>query len=98
MSEFTMCDLCRHQYSDVLDRRFHAQPLACEACGPKLWLEPAATVDPILDAVNILKRGGILGVKGVGGYHLLVDCVRPSCCSEAQGFQKTAIKANGING
>ena len=34
MSSFEMCDRCRIEYEDPLDRRFHAQPNACPACGP----------------------------------------------------------------
>jgi hydrogenase maturation protein HypF len=98
MSKFTMCDLCSHQYSDVFDRRFHAQPLACEACGPKLWLEPAAMVDPILDAVNIIKRGGILGVKGVGGYHLLVDALDQAAIQRLRDFKKRPSKPMALMG
>ena len=36
MAAFTMCPACRAEYEDPTDRRFHAQPNACPACGPSL--------------------------------------------------------------
>ena len=33
MSDFMMCDICKAEYKDVSDRRFHAQPIACNHCG-----------------------------------------------------------------
>ena len=35
MAGFAMCPDCRREYEDPLDRRFHAQPIACPACGPR---------------------------------------------------------------
>ena len=29
MHQFQMCDACRREYENPLDRRFHAQPIAC---------------------------------------------------------------------
>ncbi|HUX94764.1 MAG TPA: carbamoyltransferase HypF [Bacteroidales bacterium] len=34
MSEFSMCDKCSEEYHNITDRRFHAQPVACNNCGP----------------------------------------------------------------
>ena len=38
MAEFCMCSDCEREYGDPTDRRFHAQPIACPACGPGLQL------------------------------------------------------------
>jgi hydrogenase maturation protein HypF len=38
MSHFEMCPECRREYDDPSDRRFHAQPNACPACGPRVRL------------------------------------------------------------
>jgi len=78
MSEFEMCQECRAEYEDPLDRRFHAQPIACPNCGPKLTLydksiDAITSNNQILSIVKLLKEGNILAVKGVGGYHLMVD-------------------------
>jgi len=71
MAEFPLCDACRAEYEDPRDRRFHAEPVCCPDCGPQLGLGSAA--DPIGAALEILESGGILAVKGLGGYHLSVD-------------------------
>jgi hydrogenase maturation protein HypF len=77
MAAFTMCPACAAEYHDPADRRFHAQPVCCPACGPRLTLAgpdgTELTADPIAEATQLLRRGKILAVKGLGGYHLAVD-------------------------
>ncbi len=75
MADFPLCADCGREYHDPSDRRFHAQPLACPACGPKVWLEVAGVKraegdDAVREAVSLLADGGILAVKGIGGFHL----------------------------
>ncbi len=65
MAGFTMCALCEAEYHDPPNRRFHAQPNACPTCGPKL-----KGSDPLGLAVEALRDGGIVAVKGIGGFHL----------------------------
>ncbi|MBZ0252856.1 MAG: acylphosphatase, partial [Candidatus Methylomirabilis sp.] len=66
MKRFTMCAACEREYRDPRDRRHHAQPNACPACGPRVSL-------PIEDAAAVLRAGGILALKGIGGFQLLAD-------------------------
>ncbi|MCX6971634.1 MAG: carbamoyltransferase HypF [Verrucomicrobia bacterium] len=86
MRGFKMCPACEAEYDDPRSRRFHAQPNACSACGPQLELwEPGAGVPPVqpwplarghaalLAGVEAIRRGQIVAVKGIGGFHLLVD-------------------------
>ena len=78
MASFLMCEKCRKEYGDPLDRRFHAQPNACWECGPTVRLHessgrPAEGVDPISETCKLLKSGKIIGIKGLGGFHLAVD-------------------------
>ncbi|MDI6845060.1 MAG: carbamoyltransferase HypF [Candidatus Saccharicenans sp.] len=77
MSEFDMCTECRREYEDPLDRRYHAQPIACPRCGPQLKLIDLRTrqelQDPLETAVRLIKKGKILAVKGLGGFHLICD-------------------------
>jgi hydrogenase maturation protein HypF len=76
MAGFQMCRACRAEYEDPRDRRFHAQPNACPDCGPTLSLLDAggrlvARADAALAAaVDALRGGGIVAIKGIGGYHL----------------------------
>jgi len=78
MSRFPLCQECLKEYKNPADRRFHAEPNACPVCGPRLTLLGAdgrilAVNDPIQEAIEILERGLILAVKGLGGFHLAVD-------------------------
>ena len=77
MEKFPMCEHCQDEYDNPADRRFHAQPNACHDCGPSLtFLDGNATVtgsDPLVGAIEELKNGRVLAVKGLGGYHLAVD-------------------------
>jgi hydrogenase maturation protein HypF len=85
MARFSMCPECRAEYENPLDRRFHAQPNACPQCGPhvELW-DRAGNVlrthaDAIADAASAVLSGMIVAVKGLGGFHLIVDAT----CAEA---------------
>jgi hydrogenase maturation protein HypF len=78
MAGFVMCDDCRREYHDPADRRFHAQPICCPACGPRLRLlsgHGGAQIDgdPVIETSRLLRRGAVVAVKGLGGYHLAVD-------------------------
>ena len=61
-------------YDDIGDRRYHAQPDCCESCGPELVFvggeEKCRGEDALQRARALLKKGGILAVKGLGGFHL----------------------------
>jgi hydrogenase maturation protein HypF len=71
MATFVMCPACQAEYEDPLDRRFHAQPNACPACGPRARLVGAEQgADAVAAAAALLAQGAILAVKGLGGYHL----------------------------
>ena len=78
MAAFEMCPACRREYEDPGDRRFHAEPNACPACGPALvWCDASGAAldaeDPIAAAAAALREGCIVAVKGLGGYHLACD-------------------------
>jgi len=78
MQHFQMCEDCQQEYNDPTNRRFHAQPNACPVCGPQVTLFDARqkrveTNDPISLTAEFLKKGNIVAIKGLGGFHLSVD-------------------------
>jgi len=79
MKIFKMCPDCEAEYNDPADRRFHAQPNACPTCGPHLELcdssgtKIAERSEAISKTAELLTRGKIIALKGIGGFQLLVD-------------------------
>jgi len=78
MRHFQMCPQCQAEYNNPLDRRFHAQPNACPKCGPRVELVDAqgkivASPDPIASTSQLLKKGKIIAIKGLGGFLLACD-------------------------
>ena len=88
MAGFPMCAACQAEYDDPRDRRFHAQPNACAVCGPRLtWrdssgLAGAEGANALAAAVDALRAGRVVAVKGVGGYHLAVDATDDGAVAE----------------
>jgi hydrogenase maturation protein HypF len=79
MSHFTMCSDCRHEYEDISDRRFHAQPVACTTCGPHYELYRSGkltsnnTFEILQNTAECIENGGIVLIKGLGGMHIACD-------------------------
>lgn len=78
MKKFKMCQTCNREYKDPHNRRFHAQPNACRECGPAVSLFDCKETeiegsDPVKKTISLLKKGYILAIKGLGGFHLAVD-------------------------
>lgn len=110
MAEFTMCPDCQAEYNDPANRRFHAQPDACFECGPMLgWAEVGQGVDSIdwarnveesdahiARAVTVLREGGIVAVKGLGGYHLVCDAANPQALATLRQRKRRPGKAFAV--
>jgi hydrogenase maturation protein HypF len=79
MKKFQMCADCDREYHDPRDRRFHAQPIACPRCGPQLQLWDSAgqiitsKEEALRQAVESVRAGKIIALKGLGGFQLIVD-------------------------
>ncbi len=75
MSPFTMCRQCASKYADAMDRRYHAQPIACPDCGPQITLvtrdgdvQVTEQTKAITQCAQMIKQGSVGAVKGVGGF------------------------------
>ncbi|MBT8088809.1 MAG: carbamoyltransferase HypF [Gammaproteobacteria bacterium] len=84
MAGFPLCADCEREYRDPADRRFHAEPVACPTCGPQLTFETQGkagsndTKEALDAAVDAIRSGCIVAVKGIGGYHLMCDACDPA--------------------
>ncbi|MCJ7677140.1 MAG: carbamoyltransferase HypF, partial [Anaerolineales bacterium] len=101
MAGFRMCLACAAEYDDPRDRRFHAQPTACHTCGPRIWLErggtQAAQGEAALTAAReALRSGGIVAIKGLGGYHLACDAANADAVSELRRRKLRVDKAFAV--
>jgi hydrogenase maturation protein HypF len=75
MAAFAMCAACARDYHDPSNRRFHAEPIACPACGPCL----SHSIETIVDAID---AGQIVALKGIGGFHLMCDAADERAVAE----------------
>ena len=79
MASFDYCEACEAEFRQLDERRFHAQTMTCPDCGPQLWFESEFASshcrggDAFESAIRLLRSGGILALKGLGGYQLICD-------------------------
>lgn len=97
MRRFAMCRRCRQEYEDPANRRYHAEPNACPRCGPRLAYSEAArsalTGEAALDAASAaIAAGKIVAVKGIGGYHLMVDATSRAAVEELRRRKRRGPK------
>ncbi len=78
--DFPLCPDCRREYEDPADRRFHIEGISCPRCGPRLD-------GNLAEAAEMLKKGGLLALKGVGGFHLLADPRSPEAVKRLRVFK-----------
>ena len=101
MAPFAMCPDCAAEYGDPRDRRFHAQPVACPACGPRIWLEasPGERVEGgIATAADWLRAGRILAIKGLGGFHLACDATNGDAVALLRARKRRPTKPLALMG
>ena len=77
MKEFPMCEKCAEEYHDPATRRYDAQPVCCNDCGPEVFIlndpENRRGRDAVIYTRKLLSEGGIVAVKGIGGFHIACD-------------------------
>ena len=102
MSIFKMCDECEDEYEDPLSRRFHAQPNACYKCGPEVFLLDKnlerISCDWIERTIELLNKGKILMIKGIGGYHIACDAYNSDAVKEVRKRKRRGNKPFALMG
>lgn len=93
MRKFEMCNFCKNEYEDVLNRRFHAQPVACKNCGPHYTLhyeegEINDQEDIITRMSSFLSEGKIIAVKGLGGFFIACDATNAEAVGRLRSIKK----------
>ena len=73
MRSYIMCPECGREYSGITDRRYHAQPICCPECGPQYKYGNLIREQAVDAAVKHISDGGVIAVKGWGGFHLMGD-------------------------
>ncbi|MFN0054177.1 MAG: carbamoyltransferase HypF, partial [Planctomycetales bacterium] len=79
LGRFELCERCRQEYAHPADRRFHAQTIGCSDCGPHIWCSDrsgrivADRHAALAAATRLVRDGGILALRGIGGYQLVCD-------------------------
>jgi hydrogenase maturation protein HypF len=97
MSAFRMCPDCRKEYEAATDRRFHAQPIACNHCGPVYYAvyhgERCTGYARLLELTSrLLREGEVIAVKGIGGYHLVCDALNEQAARRLREIKKRDTK------
>lgn len=80
MAAFTQCPACQREYRSPGDRRHHSETNSCPACGPRLWFatpdgvaRTAGSDESLAAGAGVLRGGGVLALRGMGGFQLAVD-------------------------
>jgi [NiFe] hydrogenase maturation protein HypF len=97
MKAFEMCDECRKEYTDISDRRFHAQPVACNNCGPVYYTHyygrKYSDYSEIIGLTSeLINAGKIIAAKGIGGYHLICDAENDKAVSRLREIKQRDTK------
>ena len=93
MEPFEMCPVCKAEYVDVENRRFHAQPVACNSCGPRYRLETSGQTlfdiqEILTETGRLISSGALLAIKGTGGFHLVCDAFSEEGVAKLRGMKK----------
>ncbi|MCK9490645.1 MAG: carbamoyltransferase HypF [Sulfurimonas sp.] len=96
MQSFLMCNECQKSYEDPHDRRYHAQPISCNNCGPKLSLYrdniQIETQEIYKRVASYIKEGKIVAIKGIGGFHIVCDASSDEVVKKLRAYKNRPTK------
>ena len=94
MGEFPMCEKCEYEYTHAETRRFDAQPVCCNDCGPEVYLlgRKERGADAIRYTRKVISEGGIVAVKGIGGFQLCCDAAKEETVARLRQRKKRPMK------
>jgi hydrogenase maturation protein HypF len=102
MAVFPMCERCRTEYETPADRRHHAETIACNDCGPRVWLASCDGTEltdgdtAIRDAASLLLEGGVVAIRGVGGFHLACDATNDAAVKRLRERKRRDAKPMAV--
>lgn len=102
MQKFKMCPSCEEEYTNPLKRRYHAQPISCNSCGPSLSLfrgDKKVEIDEkeiIQKVATLIESGKNLAIKGIGGFHIVCDASNDEALEKLREFKHRPTKPFAI--
>ncbi len=107
IASFTLCPECEKEYRDPRDRRFHAQPNACPKCGPQVEFRVSNAEcgmrsaelkgnEALTNGVDALRKGGIVAIKGIGGFHIACDAMNDTAVRRLRERKRKSNKPFGV--
>ena len=98
MKEFPMCPDCAKEYYDPATRRYDAQPVCCNECGPEVYLigREERGRDAIIYTRRTIAEGGIVAIKGIGGFHLCCDATNEEAVKRLRELKPFAVMAKDL--
>ncbi len=94
MKEFPMCPSCADEYYNPDTRRYDAQPVCCNDCGPEVYLigREERGREAITYTRKTIASGGIVAIKGIGGFHLCCDATSEEAVQRLRKLKRRPVK------
>ena len=93
-----MCPECAEEYNNPESRRFDAQPVCCNDCGPEVYLigRNEKGREAITYTRKVIASGGIAAIKGIGGFHLCCDATNEAAVARLRELKRRPMKPFAI--